>query len=635
MTVAARVVEYAIALARVGTTAALALSIGTAENAANRVGCYADLTASAEKLGLVVGGVTGPTFNRTGSQVIAAGLVVQDSTFVIADQADATKTIAFQAGTQSSGFQLTIDVGAQAASRTLSVPVLSGNRTIAVLEQAQTFTSTVLVNGSTTEQTLRCGTFGIQSYSTGNGWFGENTYYNGSNFVYRNNGDAGMVRWNNLEWQLSSAPAGLAGATIATFADLRWNSSSVLTVGVAAAGRISLPCTTGTTLTVSSTQASTTTTTGAQTIAGGLGVAGAIYAANLAASGLTSGRLPIVSTGGLLVDSANLTFGSSNTMIGLRRTPHTWGGSYSGIEQQGSAFAEYYAGGNIQMNWMGNSYDVGGGSFQASEVGTAVMFRAFPLSKLFLWQTAPSVAANAAQTFTTCMSLDDAGLTISPTGTAAFTCAGGGSFANGLTLTGTLQATIVPGIKVTSTPSAYIGSGVEIGFNGTRGVITCYNRTGVAYLGYDFNALDINFQISGTTKLALAATTGAATFADAVVSTGPTQGMGYATGAGGTVTQATNKSTGVTLNKVCGTITLNAANLAAATSVGFTLTNSAIAATDTVIVSIKSAATADSYTITVDAVAAGSCRISIRNVTAGALAEAVVLSFAIIKAVAA
>ena len=37
----------------------------------------------------------------------------------------------------------------------------------------------------------------------------------------------------------------------------------------------------------------------------------------------------------------------------------------------------------------------------------------------------------------------------------------------------------------------------------------------------------------------------------------PTGGIGYATGAGGTVMQATNKATGVTLNTVSGQITTN------------------------------------------------------------------------------
>lgn len=110
--------------------------------------------------------------------------------------------------------------------------------------------------------------------------------------------------------------------------------------------------------------------------------------------------------------------------------------------------------------------------------------------------------------------------------------------------------------------------------------------------------------------------------------------MGYATGTGGTVTQATSKSTGVTLNKVCGQITMNNAQLNRVTSVTFTLTNSFIAATDVVIVNIASGATAGAYTITVEVVAAGSCNISLHNLLTGTdLSEAVVLNFAVIKAV--
>lgn len=119
----------------------------------------------------------------------------------------------------------------------------------------------------------------------------------------------------------------------------------------------------------------------------------------------------------------------------------------------------------------------------------------------------------------------------------------------------------------------------------------------------------------------------------AVLAVHPTGGLGYGTGAGGSVVQATNKSTAVTLNKVCGQITMNAANLTATTSVAFTLNNSAIAANDCVHVNIKSGATANSYFVSVDLVAGGSCSISLRNYTAGALAEGVLLQFVVIKAV--
>jgi hypothetical protein len=109
--------------------------------------------------------------------------------------------------------------------------------------------------------------------------------------------------------------------------------------------------------------------------------------------------------------------------------------------------------------------------------------------------------------------------------------------------------------------------------------------------------------------------------------------VGYSTGTGGTVTQLTDKSTGVTLNKRCGQITTNNAALAAAVEISFTLTNSTIAATDVVYVCIASGATAGAYTVQVDAVASGSCRISIGNISSASKSEALVLNFVVIKSV--
>lgn len=110
-------------------------------------------------------------------------------------------------------------------------------------------------------------------------------------------------------------------------------------------------------------------------------------------------------------------------------------------------------------------------------------------------------------------------------------------------------------------------------------------------------------------------------------------GIGYGTGAGGTVTQATSKSTGVTLNKLCGAITMNGAALSNGAEVGFTVTNSLVRANDVPVVAIKSGATADSYQVTVDAVADGSFRISVSNCSSGSLSEAIVLSYVIVRGV--
>ena len=110
--------------------------------------------------------------------------------------------------------------------------------------------------------------------------------------------------------------------------------------------------------------------------------------------------------------------------------------------------------------------------------------------------------------------------------------------------------------------------------------------------------------------------------------------LGYKVGSGGTVTQATNKTTAVELNKINGEIVMNGAALADDATAAFTLTNNTIAATDVVIVNVASVGTAGAYQVTVGAVAAGSCSISVLNVSGGSLSQAIKLNFAVIKAVA-
>lgn len=155
--------------------------------------------------------------------------------------------------------------------------------------------------------------------------------------------------------------------------------------------------------------------------------------------------------------------------------------------------------------------------------------------------------------------------------------------------------------------------------------------------------IDINITPKGTGEVNLpkvdidggaidGTTVGAATAASVRGTTvTATTSMGYPTGTGGAVTQATSKSTGVTLDKITGQITMSAAALPGTSTVSFTLTNSFIGADDLLIVNIKSGATASAYTTQVELVAAGSCRIHLRNATTGSLSEAVVLGFAIIK----
>ena len=175
-------------------------------------------------------------------------------------------------------------------------------------------------------------------------------------------------------------------------------------------------------------------------------------------------------------------------------------------------------------------------------------------------------------------------------------------------------------------------------------LVAVWNNVATTFSGIKLDVTDtasaagsflINLLIGGAARFQVTKA-GAVTAASSIRSTSASAGVGYATGAGGVVTQPTDKSTAVTLNAICGTITMDVATLAHQTPVAFTLTNSAIAATDVVAVSVKSGGTAGAYLVSAGAVAAGSCSITLFNCqTAGNLSEAVVLSFAVIKAVAA
>jgi hypothetical protein len=106
-------------------------------------------------------------------------------------------------------------------------------------------------------------------------------------------------------------------------------------------------------------------------------------------------------------------------------------------------------------------------------------------------------------------------------------------------------------------------------------------------------------------------------------------GLGYGTGAGGTVTQLTSRTTGVTLSKPTGSITMFSA-AGSTTAATFTVTNTLVAATDTIILNQKSGT--NKYVFLVTAVAAGSFSITFYT-TGGTATDAPVINFAIIKGV--
>lgn len=107
-------------------------------------------------------------------------------------------------------------------------------------------------------------------------------------------------------------------------------------------------------------------------------------------------------------------------------------------------------------------------------------------------------------------------------------------------------------------------------------------------------------------------------------------GIGYVTGAGGTVTQLTSRSTTVVLNKLCGNITMFSAAQAANAIITFTLTNSFIAATDYLLVQHISATNGGAWVFST-VCGAGSATISIANSTAASITSATPLRFTLIK----
>ncbi|CAB4154797.1 hypothetical protein UFOVP642_31 [uncultured Caudovirales phage] len=108
--------------------------------------------------------------------------------------------------------------------------------------------------------------------------------------------------------------------------------------------------------------------------------------------------------------------------------------------------------------------------------------------------------------------------------------------------------------------------------------------------------------------------------------------LGLPTGTGGTVTQATSKSTGVTLDKLTGRITMNNSNLASGFSNTFTVTNSTVTSTDSIVTNIVSgAASPGRYMVSASNMTSGSFQINLRNLSGVDLAEAVVVSYLILR----
>lgn len=121
------------------------------------------------------------------------------------------------------------------------------------------------------------------------------------------------------------------------------------------------------------------------------------------------------------------------------------------------------------------------------------------------------------------------------------------------------------------------------------------------------------------------------TFAGTVRSTNPAP-AGYATGAGGPITQITSKATAVSLHKASGQITTHNAALAAGASVQFTVNCSVIpAAPMSAAILANVASPSGKYRVEVVGIGTSSYVLELTNTTAGSLSEAVVINVAVLS----
>lgn len=185
----------------------------------------------------------------------------------------------------------------------------------------------------------------------------------------------------------------------------------------------------------------------------------------------------------------------------------------------------------------------------------------------------------------------------------------------------TVSAGTLPDLRhFSASPGAFTGTvTTQYGFIATSTLTGATNNYGF-YSNIASAANRYNFYAAGT----------AANYFGGNVTVGGGGTLGYGAGSGGTVTQATSKSTSVTLNKPSGQITMDAAALAAGSVVNFTLNNTSMTATDVLCIHPAMAGGND-YQAWCAAPGASFAVVAVRNISAGSLSDAVVLNFAVIK----
>lgn len=360
---------------------------------------------------------------------------------------------------------------------------------------------------------------------------------------------------------------------------------------------------------ISSSSASTDVNNGALVVAGGAGVGGNVYAGNFYTPGRVSATGNIV--GNYIIGDGG--FLSNVTVVSNVAVTQIANGS--------SVLAVNGTNGNISfvVNGSANRIVVGNTS-TAITSNVAITGNVSITGSMAL---SGNVTTNLGVTGT----VDAGNLITAGQVVAAGNVTGAYILGNGSQLDGIYANYVFAG-------NSFMGFG-QVNGNASITVGSSANVVVVANTGVQVSgAISATGNITGGNlnagKLSLSSSVIGNILATGYIKTNDGGGVGYAAGAGGTVTQGSNKSTGVTLDKASGEITTNNQSLGAGANVSFVMTNSTVEATDVMIINHVSGGTIGGYIINVTC-NTGNATITLTNRTAGALAEALVLRYALIK----